>query len=561
VGADPVADLPASEQQGGDRPETCASSGNGGSSTQSVANFGQLVQVAPDGSWIAASSSVLYSPNAPSSDMYNDTYTPSPGPELISVFHPTAVPNGDWEYPSAQLYYANPSGIGLRTLTVSPDGSTLFAGDAGGYGSQGKILVWNSAGGAWDSGDVTPVENDAELDTPLAVSTRGVAGAGVSLAASGDEVLAGAPRLSVGGQKQAGAAYIWDKPAGGWVGRPADSYVPTPGQPISGGILPSHTLTPSDPQLNGLFGSGAAFSGDQIVLAAGGATVGGNANQGKLYVFRVPASGWTDATETSQETASDGAAGDFLATGDIQMNGAYGIGGETYASLALSGPYLFAGTPHVGKPLYAFAVKSTLTAEIASGSGSVDGGDIACPSICSGLEWPGDTVTLTATPAAGFVFSGWSGGGCTGTGTCTVTMNGDQSVTAQFAPEPEPEPESEPSSATPTGSASGGGSVPDAPVGATSTPAAPDTTIRSLTLNRRHHSATFRFASRGSVVASGFRCGLARGVTQHAPHLVPCRSPRTYTKLAPGSYTFFVAAIGPGGADPTPARRTFVVKR
>ena len=43
----------------------------------------------------------------------------------------------------------------------------------------------------------------------------------------------------------------------------------------------------------------------------------------------------------------------------------------------------------------------------------------------------GTSVTLTATPAAGSYFAGWSGD-CSGTGTCAVTMNSNKSVTATF---------------------------------------------------------------------------------------------------------------------------------
>jgi trimeric autotransporter adhesin len=49
----------------------------------------------------------------------------------------------------------------------------------------------------------------------------------------------------------------------------------------------------------------------------------------------------------------------------------------------------------------------------------------------SSFEAAGSSVTLTATPAAGFVFSGWQGA-CSGTGSCQVTMTGPMSVTAQF---------------------------------------------------------------------------------------------------------------------------------
>ncbi|MFM2105748.1 MAG: hypothetical protein RL338_780, partial [Chloroflexota bacterium] len=45
----------------------------------------------------------------------------------------------------------------------------------------------------------------------------------------------------------------------------------------------------------------------------------------------------------------------------------------------------------------------------------------------------GTSVTLTATPASGSVFSGWSGGGCSGTDPCTVVMTEVRLVTATFS--------------------------------------------------------------------------------------------------------------------------------
>ncbi|CAK0772210.1 hypothetical protein CCP3SC5AM1_780003 [Gammaproteobacteria bacterium] len=59
---------------------------------------------------------------------------------------------------------------------------------------------------------------------------------------------------------------------------------------------------------------------------------------------------------------------------------------------------------------------------------------IDCGSGCSNDYNFGTNVTLTASPASGSMFAGWSGGGCEGTGPCIVVMNGGQSVKAIFDP-------------------------------------------------------------------------------------------------------------------------------
>jgi len=69
-----------------------------------------------------------------------------------------------------------------------------------------------------------------------------------------------------------------------------------------------------------------------------------------------------------------------------------------------------------------------------SGSGTVTStpAGINCGTDCSEAYPSGASVSLQATPASGYIFSGWSGA-CSGTATtCTVTMSAAKSVTATF---------------------------------------------------------------------------------------------------------------------------------
>jgi PKD domain/Divergent InlB B-repeat domain len=81
-----------------------------------------------------------------------------------------------------------------------------------------------------------------------------------------------------------------------------------------------------------------------------------------------------------------------------------------------------------------------------TGSGTVTGTGISCPGTCSHKYATGESVTLTATPSASSTFSGWSGGGCSGTGTCNVTMSVKQAVTATFTALPAEEGPASPGS-------------------------------------------------------------------------------------------------------------------
>jgi hypothetical protein len=81
------------------------------------------------------------------------------------------------------------------------------------------------------------------------------------------------------------------------------------------------------------------------------------------------------------------------------------------------------------------APPATLTVTRAgTGTGTVTSNPpgIACGADCS-QQYPASTaVGLTATPAAGSTFAGWTGGGCSGAGPCTVTLTASATITATF---------------------------------------------------------------------------------------------------------------------------------
>src|SRR5262245_30954181 len=73
---------------------------------------------------------------------------------------------------------------------------------------------------------------------------------------------------------------------------------------------------------------------------------------------------------------------------------------------------------------------TTLTVVKSAGMGTVVStpSGINCNESCTtqtAIFTPGSSVSLTATPsgAAGVTFSGWTGGGCSGTGACSVLLS------------------------------------------------------------------------------------------------------------------------------------------
>jgi len=92
-------------------------------------------------------------------------------------------------------------------------------------------------------------------------------------------------------------------------------------------------------------------------------------------------------------------------------------------------------TPTLSVPITAFGGRKLTVAKTGNATGSVTSSPagINCGPNCVAGFTQGSQITLTAVPDTNkIIFSGWSGGGCSGTGLCSITLNADTSVSAEF---------------------------------------------------------------------------------------------------------------------------------
>jgi photosystem II stability/assembly factor-like uncharacterized protein len=209
------------------------------------------------------------------------------------------------------------------------------------------------------------------------------------------------------------------------------------------------------------------------------------------------------------------------------------LGGPVHA-LALDP--LSPTTVYAGTPAGVFVTTpATSEAQFILSLSTVGSGTItASPAPVSGTYAAGTVVSLTATPASGSQFGGWSGA-CSGTGACSVTMDAAKSVTATFSALPPP-PDTSPPDTSIISAADG-----------TGTALANDAVTLSTSL-------TLSFTGTDNVGLSRFECKL------DGAGFSVCASPRAYNALALGHHTFEVRAVDTSSnVDATPARYSWTV--
>lgn len=192
------------------------------------------------------------------------------------------------------------------------------------------------------------------------------------------------------------------------------------------------------------WGGACSGSGSCVVTMSGNQTVTATFNPppstATLTVMKSGAgSGTVSSSPAGISNCADTCTANFTAGSAVTLT-ANATGGSTFAgwggacngtgpcSVVMNGNQTVTATFNPPPSTNALQVNRT-----GSGNGTVTSAPagINCGGTCNANFPSGSTVTLTATPAIGSTFSGWSGG-CAGADTCTIVMSSDQTVIAQF---------------------------------------------------------------------------------------------------------------------------------
>jgi hypothetical protein len=188
-------------------------------------------------------------------------------------------------------------------ISVAVDGTHALVGAYGASLYQGAAYAFTGSGSTWAQTQKL-VASDAAMNADFSVS----------VALQGNTAILGA----YGDSSYQGAAYVFSDAGGTWT--------------------QAQKLVASDGAADAHFGISVALDGNNALVGAEGATVGGNSHQGAAYTFSASGSNWG---ETQKLTSSNGVAWDYFGR-SVGLDGATAIVGA-YGPNALQGAgYLFA---------------------------------------------------------------------------------------------------------------------------------------------------------------------------------------------------------------------------
>ncbi len=361
-------------------------------------NYATAVAVAPDGKILVAGNSLTI-----------------PGPYHVSVWrlnvNGTLDPSFDKDG-VAGISDAHEDMV--DAIALQPDAKILVAGATANATSANDAVVWrlNADGGNGELNNARDpsfdVDGQADVD-------NGGSEAATSLAVQPDG------RILMAGHTEGGPlgnqAVVWRLEANGGTGN------------VTNGALDTRFGDEGFTALGGL-GNYARASALQLqpdgkILAAGEQKLG--TGPFEAVTWRLGAGGVLDPSfgtgGAAAVQAGTSAAASALA---LQPDRRIVVAGTAFGAFG-AGILVYR---ELGDPFSLHVVKA------GAGTGTVHSAPtgIECGAACSALMNDGSEIGLSAAPAAGSSFTGWSGSGCAGTGGCTVTMGSDQTVTAAFDP-------------------------------------------------------------------------------------------------------------------------------
>ena len=194
--------------------------------------------------------------------------------------------------------------------SVAVDGDTVVVGAHGDDAHRGAAYVFTKPADGWVTANET-----AKL---TAFDKASGDNFGFTVAVEGDTVVVGA----IGDDSDKGAAYVFTKPDNEWASTSTAA-----------------KLTAFDGANDDQVGRSVAVDGDTVVVGAHG----DDAHRGAAYVFTKPADGWVTANETAKLTAFDKASGDnfgftVAVDGDTVVVGAIGDDSDKGAAYVFTKP-------------------------------------------------------------------------------------------------------------------------------------------------------------------------------------------------------------------------------
>ena len=348
--------------------------------------------------------------------------------------------NGGTSYPAYNAGWAGEQALDLDMVSaLCPNCKILLVQANSAYNSDlafavsraaqlGAHAISNSYSSAESSASLTSFASYYNIPGVAVTASTGDYGYGVQMPASYPGVIA------VGGTSLSrdSSARGWTESAWSGAGSGCSAYVSKPSWQTDTGCTNRTVADVSavaDPNtgvavygpVSGTTSGWGVYGGTSAsapIIAALYGVNGGNVNAGQNPYLH--ASSLFDVTAGSNGSCSPS----YLCSGLAGYDGPTGLGTP-------NGVVAF-GEP----PSSTYSLNYTAAG---AGSGTVgfspSGTTASCTGSCTNSYNSGTVVTLTAGPATGSVFSGWSGNAaCSGTGTCQLTMSAAQSVTATFDP-------------------------------------------------------------------------------------------------------------------------------